>query len=183
MPDVVDLIMQDHREFERLFAQLENEPDKRPTVLPVLATLLTAHSRAEESDVYPAAAGAGGSDDVAHSQEEHVEADQILERLLACDPTGDEFADVLKELVDAVTHHLEEEEETVLPHMRESMSAEQLDSLGEAFLAARAEHLGESPESVTKAELQQQASNMDLSGTSGLSKDELQETLREEAGS
>lgn len=183
MPDVVDLIMQDHREFERLFAELENEPEKRPALLPVLATLLTAHSRAEESDVYPAAAGAGGSDDVAHSQEEHVEADQILERLVACDPTSSEFADVLAELVEAVTHHLQEEEETVLPHMRETMPADRLEALGEAFLSARAAHLGESPDSVTKAELQQQASNMDLSGTSGMSKDELQETLREEAGS
>ena len=51
--EVVDLIMQDHREVERLFDELKDNPDKRPNLLPVLTTLLTAHSRAEEAEVYP----------------------------------------------------------------------------------------------------------------------------------
>ncbi|MGH3462435.1 MAG: hemerythrin domain-containing protein, partial [Kribbellaceae bacterium] len=77
--DVVDLIMQDHREVERLFDQLESNPDKRPNLLPVLTTLLTAHSRAEETEVYPVARDeAGETEQVAHSQEEHLLADQLL---------------------------------------------------------------------------------------------------------
>ena len=39
--DVVDLIMQDHREVERLFEELKENPEKRPNLLPVLTTLLT----------------------------------------------------------------------------------------------------------------------------------------------
>ena len=53
MPDVVDLIMQDHREVERIFEELKSSPEKRKGLTPVLVTLLTAHSRAEESEVYP----------------------------------------------------------------------------------------------------------------------------------
>ena len=48
--DVVDLIMQDHREVERLFEELRTSPDKRPNLVPVLTALLTAHSRAEEAE-------------------------------------------------------------------------------------------------------------------------------------
>jgi hemerythrin superfamily protein len=73
--DVVELIMQDHREVERLFQELQNFPDKRPLLTPVLAALLVAHSRAEEAEVYPAAKDeAGDVEDVAHSQEEHTKA-------------------------------------------------------------------------------------------------------------
>jgi len=54
--NVVDLIMNDHRELERIFDELMTQPDKRPSLVPVMITLLTAHSRAEESQVYPAAA-------------------------------------------------------------------------------------------------------------------------------
>src|SRR3954447_4558111 len=139
MTDVVDLIVQDHRELQRLFAELRSEPAKRPTLAPVMSTLLFAHSRAEESEVYPRARAAGGQDDVEHSQEEHLAADRLAERLTSLDPESDEFAQVLEELVEAVTHHLEEEEESVLPHMRERLTADELDDLGERFLAARAE--------------------------------------------
>ena len=87
MPDVVDLIMQDHREVERIFAELKNHPENDSTWYPVLVTLLAAHSRAEESEVYPAARDeAGEAEDVEHSQEEHLLADQLLARLAATDP-------------------------------------------------------------------------------------------------
>lgn len=53
--DVVNLIMNDHREVERIFDTLRNEPDGRAGLVPVMSTLLTAHSRAEEAEFYPAA--------------------------------------------------------------------------------------------------------------------------------
>ncbi|MGC4111122.1 MAG: hemerythrin domain-containing protein [Nocardioides sp.] len=181
MPDVVDLIIQDHRELQRMFEVLKNEPSKRSALAPVMSTLLFAHSRAEESEVYPAARDSGGDEDVEHSQKEHLEADQLAEKVAGLDPESDEFGAALEELVHAVTHHLEEEEETVLPHMRERMDADQLQSLGERFLAARAEHLGEQPDDMTKAQLEQQARNIDLEGASQKSKDELEQALEDEA--
>jgi hypothetical protein len=179
--NVVDLIMNDHRELERIFDQLMTEPDKRPSLVPVMITLLTAHSRAEESEVYPAARDAGGSEDVEHSQKEHLEADRIAERLTSLDPESPEFSEVLEELIEGVTHHVEEEEETVLPHMRERMDAATLRELGERFLATRAEHLGDQPGDLTKDQLEQQAENIELSGASGKSKQELKDELEEQA--
>jgi hemerythrin superfamily protein len=181
LTDVVDLIVQDHRELQRMFEKLRSDPSTRKTLAPVMSTLLFAHSRAEESEVYPQARAAGGEDDVEHSQEEHVEADTLAERLTGLDPESAEFGDVLEKLVEAVTHHLEEEEESVLPHMRERMSAEDLEALGERFLAARNGHLGDQPDDITREQRLQQAANMDLEGRSGMSKDELESRLRAEA--
>ncbi len=179
--DVVDLIMQDHREFERLFEELRSSPEKRPSLVPVMLTLLTAHERAEEAEVYPRARANGGAEDVEHSQKEHLEADQLAADLAATDPNAEDFEEKLDKLAEAVIHHLEEEEETVLPGMRERMSSDELNRLGEAFLATRAEHLGEQPADITKDDLEQQAENIDLSGASRMSKDELKGTLEEKA--
>lgn len=177
MTDVVDLITQDHRELQRMFEELRSDPSKRQALAPVMSTLLFAHSRAEESEVYPRAKAAGGEDDVEHSQEEHLAADQLAERLTGLDPESEEFGEVLEKLIEAVTHHLEEEEEDVLPHLRERLSETELTELGERFLAARAEHLGDQPDDMTKSQLEQQASNIDLDGASSMSKAELKEEL------
>jgi len=180
--DVVQLIMNDHREFERLFAELKSSPERRAGLVPVLTTLLAAHSRAEEAEVYPVAATEGGNpDDVAHSQEEHIAADQLLARLAETDPDDAAFEEVLDELVEAITHHLEEEESTVLPHMRQSLSEQRLMELGQAFLSSRKEHLGDQPEDITKAELLQQASNAEITVSRGASKAQVATKLRREA--
>lgn len=182
LTNVVDLIMQDHREVERLFEELRTDPSKRPTLLPTLTTLLVAHSRAEEAEVYPAARDeAGAAEDVEHSQKEHLAAEQVLERLAAADPLSTEFDSTLQELVDAVTHHVEEEEKTVLPGMRQNLDEKRLADLGEAFLSSRREHLGEQPGEKTKEEMLQQADMAGIDGASGMSKDELKKALEKNA--
>lgn len=179
--DVVDLIMNDHRELEKVFDQLLEAPDTRPNLVPVMITMLAAHSRAEEADVYPAARDAGIDKDVEHSQKEHLEADQLALKLSETPFDAPGFEATLKELVEAVSHHLEEEESTVLPGLRENLSGDRLEALGEAFLATREEHLGETPADMTKAEMDQQAENAEIGGTSRLSKSELRETLEQKA--
>lgn len=179
--DVVDLILQDHRELERMFDELKQSPEKRRALAPVVTTLLFAHSRAEESQVYPAAREAGAREDVEHSQQEHLAADQLAAQLAEADPATPEFEELLTKLVDAVQHHLHEEEETVLPDMRELMSAKQLSELGDAFLAARKEHLGGQQPDITRQALQQQATNVGLDNTSRMSKGELAQELSKEA--
>ena len=182
MTDVVDMIMDDHREVERLFDRLKHEPESRALVLPAVTALLIAHSRAEESEVYPAARDeAGEADQVEHSQAEHVEAEQLLEQLAGMDPGDVGFETTLQELVDAVQHHVDEEESSVLPGLRERLSAERLAELGEAFAQQRAEHLGEAPGEATRDELLQQAANAGIEGASSMSKAELKSALEAKA--
>ncbi len=141
MADVVDLITQDHRELERLFRVLLDEPEKRAMTAPVMSTLLFAHSRAEEVEVYPFARDAGLGEDIEHSQKEHLVADLIAARLVVTDPTSAAFEQVLRELVETVQHHIDEEEGDVLPGMRSSMPSDDLERLAKRFLAARTDNL------------------------------------------
>ena len=180
MTDVVDLILQDHRELQRMFEELQSDPSKRRALAPVMSTLLFAHSRAEESEVYPGARAAGGEEDVEHSQEEHLLADKLLAKLADTDPASPEFDSALTELVEAVSHHVEEEESKVLPGLRR-LSADRRAELAEAFLASRAEHLGDQPGDIRKSELDQQAANIGLDGASAKSKDELAQELSSRA--
>jgi hemerythrin superfamily protein len=183
MSDVIDMITQDHRELERLFEQLKTQPEIRRATVPVMITLLTAHSRAEEAVVYPAAADAGGASDVEHSQKEHLTADQLAAELAAADPNSGDFATKLQELVDAVQHHVEEEEQTVLPGLRGRLDPQRLDELGTAFLDSRSQHLGQEPDDITKDEVQQQARNAGVDLPSDATKDEVQEALATNAES
>ncbi len=182
--DVVDLILNDHREVERMFDQLQSEPAARANLVPVLTTLLIAHSRAEEAEVYPAAKDeAGESEQVEHSQQEHLLADKLLQRLSATDPTSPAFEGVLRELIDAVTHHIEEEESTVLPGLRERLDPARLGELAEAFLSSRQDHLGDQPIDLRKDDLRKQAVNAGVPGAWEMSKAELETALAARAKS
>ncbi|GAA4615306.1 hypothetical protein GCM10023195_67410 [Actinoallomurus liliacearum] len=142
MADVVELITQDHRTLEELFDELQKDTERRPELLDKVAALLTAHSRAEEERVYPVVAkDAGERDEAEHGTEEHHEAEDMLERLRAMPPEGREFEERLKEFIDAVKHHVEEEESDILPALREAVSAERLQELGAAFAERRREEL------------------------------------------
>jgi len=118
---------------------------------------------------------------VSHSQQEHIEADQLLAKLAATDPASSDFDKVLQNLVDAVTHHVEEEETKVLPGMRSNLSDERRAELGDAFAASRKQHLGEQPGDMTRDQLSQQAKNADIPNTSNLGKDELKKTVEDHA--
>lgn len=181
--DVVDLITTDHREVERLFEILKTKPEQRLTALPVLSALLVAHSRAEEAEVYPVARDeAGATEQVAHSQEEHLEAEQLLEQLRTTDPDSKDFDTLLQQAMDSVNHHVEEEEESVLPVMREQLDDRRREELARVFAQSRAEHLGEAPGGARKEELAQQARNIGVSGSSSMGKEELREELQKKAG-
>jgi hypothetical protein len=67
------------------------------------------------------------------------------------------------------------------PDQPNNLSDRRRAEIGEALVASRKQHLGEQPGEMTREQLATQASNADISGTSGLSKDELQQKVQREA--
>lgn len=138
--DVVDLIMADHREFERLFRLLRNRDEDRTALLRELADLLVAHALAEESEVYPhlKVKAPEEREEIDHGVEEHGEGHQALARLQAvADVDSQEWEDALEELVEGVSHHIDEEERDVLNAAREEVAERTRLQLGEGFMRAR----------------------------------------------
>lgn len=113
MADVVDLIMADHRDVEQLFEILRNHPEQRLTAMPTLAALLVATRGPRKPRCIRSPGTRPERLTKWHSQEEHAQAEQLLERLQAASPASRDFDNVLTELIDAVTHHVEEEESQV----------------------------------------------------------------------
>ncbi|MEV0145818.1 MULTISPECIES: hemerythrin domain-containing protein [unclassified Nonomuraea] len=195
--DVITLITSDHREVEALFERLKKKQGDRRATVAELHALLTAHARAEEDRVYPGL-------DAHHGVEEHKETEVLLDALKRADPDGADFEETLDKLVESVTHHVQEEESTILPTLARTADARKLEQLGAAFLQRRKEELtaltgatgssssngskGGSRNSSkdggepTKAELYKQARKADVPGRSQMDKEELEQALRK-AGS
>ncbi|MFF7946468.1 hemerythrin domain-containing protein [Streptomyces griseorubiginosus] len=144
--DVVELILQDHRKMEDLFRLMRSVEADRAAALREFSDLLIAHALAEEEKVYPALKRYKKIDDdeVEHGEEEHEEGNKALLELLEVDEVGsEEWDEKLEELVQAVTHHADEEERTILNGARENVAMERREELGEAFLEERERHLKE----------------------------------------
>ncbi|HVK22325.1 MAG TPA: hemerythrin domain-containing protein [Actinokineospora sp.] len=142
--DVIELILADHRRFEDFFRDLRDRTNDRAKVLAELSTLLVAHAEAEEAKVYPALRRFKGvtDDEVEHGAEEHAEGHQELLSLLEIDDTeSDAWEEQLGKLVEAVAHHLDEEERTILNDARDSVPDERKAELGGDFSKARAERV------------------------------------------
>lgn len=177
--NVVDLILSDHRELKHLFQEAQANPTARSTIVPTMVNLLTAHSRAEEAEVYPVAVEAG-IESVQHSQQEHLEADELAAAVAAADPMSPGFDEKLQKLIDGVLHHMKEEETDVLPAIADSFPPDRLAELAERFAAARERHLGAMPADITRSELAQQARNAGVE-VGDRSKKELKDALKSAA--
>lgn len=189
--DAVTLIMNDHRVMEELFERMRTQKNKRPALVKECIARLSAHSWAEEERVYPAIVRADPPEQgkVYHGVEEHHEAEQLMHRLEETDPKSPRFEAVLAELVAAVMHHVEEEENEILPALAESVDQATLMQLGTDFenrrLAVLAEHgigaggadTGQTGE-LSRDELYEQAKRAKVPGRSSMTKEELAEAVR-----
>jgi len=141
--DVLDLITDDHRLFERLLAQLRDTTQDRDAVRRAFADVLIAHGEAEEELVYPVLrkkAAEVGEHEVEHGHEEHAEGNQALLRVLELKGTDTQaFSDAVEELSNLVAHHIAEEEISIISPSRESVSERVRADLGAKWAARRNE--------------------------------------------
>ena len=145
MPDdVIAILEHDHREVEEMFAELEalrgdtseDAKSRRKDLVEQVTIELVRHSVAEEVLVYPQVADKISEDEAKHAREEHAEAEETLARLEKLDPDDAAFDDELATLMQEIRHHIEEEEGEMFAHMRQTIDAEELRTLGarvEAF--------------------------------------------------
>ncbi|HZW42239.1 MAG TPA: hemerythrin domain-containing protein [Agromyces sp.] len=129
MPNIVDLLKQDHRGVKDLFAKFENTQES--SIADEICEELELHTAAEEQFVYPALReGVSGGDALADKAEhEHAEAKQLIGRIKRTS-AAEHLSEVVSELEQAIEHHVEEEESTVFPKMQSELGATEMDTLG-----------------------------------------------------
>src|SRR3954470_14564429 len=137
-PDVIEILEQDHREVEEMFAELESlrgasteeAKSRRKDLADQVTIELVRHSVAEEVLVYPQVEDKVSAEEAEHAREEHAEAEETLHRLEKLDADDPAFDDELATLMAEIRHHIEEEEGQIFTHMRTAMDADELRSLG-----------------------------------------------------
>jgi hypothetical protein len=142
--DVIEILEQDHREFEEMFAELESlrgasteeAKSRRKAVTEQVTIELVRHSVAEEVLVYPKVEDKVSAEEAEHARKEHAEAEETLQRLEKLDADDPAFDDELATLMAEIRHHVEEEEAEMFAHMRQVIDVDELRALGgrvEAF--------------------------------------------------
>jgi len=144
MSGVVTLIKEDHQKLESVFKKLEKaEPPEVPDLLRQVQEMLVPHSKAEEQVVYPAIKSMvpDESSDVDDGLEEHHHVEETLDQLLASDPGAPGVDGLIAAMIGEVRHHIEEEEQQILPAFAKAATNQQLSDLGEQFTAAKEQAL------------------------------------------
>jgi hemerythrin superfamily protein len=141
-PDLIDILVTDHREVETLFAELETgagEPEHRRDLVDVAIAELVRHSVAEEMYLYPTARKVLPDGDRMADQEihEHAEAERIMTELDGLDATHPAFDPTLARLMTAIRDHVRDEESDLFPRLRQVCTPEDLHDLGRRVAAAK----------------------------------------------
>lgn len=138
--DVVELILEDHRLFEALLRELRDSTADRESARELLATVLIAHGEAEETKVYPKLQRKDAITDheAEHGEEEHAEGNEALLAVLELkDTSSADFDEAVEKLATALTHHLGEEEQTILNPARTEVSEKLRLELGAEWATMR----------------------------------------------
>jgi hemerythrin superfamily protein len=131
--DLFQLIKQDHQKVKRLFERLAEADSGSPSQTRIFAELkreLELHATVEEKYFYPALQQfAEARDLIEEALEEHADIRATLEELDQGDKEDDAWADELSELQQDVVHHVEEEENSILPLAAELLDAAQVEAI------------------------------------------------------
>lgn len=132
--NVIDLLSSDHAEVDELFRryQLSEKPETIEEITRQIVHDLSVHAAVEEQFVYPLirAKVADGSDLADEAIDEHQEAKRLLADLEKQDAGSAEHRATMERLIEAIRHHVEEEEGEVFPELRSNVEESTLDKLG-----------------------------------------------------
>jgi hemerythrin superfamily protein len=138
--NVLEILKQDHQKVKGLFQEVTRTTDqaKRKELFDKIDTELEIHAHVEETVFYPAIEEHEEFKDmVAEALQEHQEAKTLLEELEELGAEDHDFGSKLQELIEAVEHHIKEEEGEMFPKIREVFDEDELEQLGQELESAK----------------------------------------------
>lgn len=140
--EITELLINDHREVDELFRRvnLSDRADSIDALTKQIVHELSVHAALEEQFVYPfLRLRVGGGRTLAdHAIEEHSEAKRLLADLEKLDAGSSDHAKALDQLIDSVRHHVEEEENELLPLLRDAVREDVRNVIGVIAAGAKA---------------------------------------------
>lgn len=140
--DIINLILQDHKPLKELIKIMKDDeatPAERKQAFKKFAPLLVRHAKPEEQTWYVAMKKDDDTrEEGLEGDVEHGLADQMAEEAKRTEDE-DLLLARIKVLAELVEHHIEEEEEEMLPDYRENSELEERIEWGFAYLEAQTE--------------------------------------------
>lgn len=135
--NIQELIRMDHTKVNTLFAQVQStdDPQKLQEYFGQIYKDLSAHSEAEEQIVYPAVRSYYEKTDDLYK--EQAEMKQLLERIKSISPSSPNFKDEVKQLMNAVMHHVQQEESEMFRKINDNFSEQQQEQMATEFKTAK----------------------------------------------
>lgn len=137
MPNPVDIIKEDHRKVEGLFADFKGcdkaDHDTRRDIANQIIKELAVHAKMEEKYFYPDLKEAMGDDKAKPVEDaiaEHHAARVLLMELKLMPVDADQFDSRMHVLEETIMHHVEEEESKLLPFAEETINADEMERVG-----------------------------------------------------
>ncbi len=132
--DLLEVLVEEHRTVERLFAVFETTADRarRRNTLATMLAELQRHGETEERYLYPATREylSAGVDLAGHELRELAEVDALAERVRRLDDADPEFEPLVDALMTGIRHHVQEQETELFPRLRAACVPETLRQLG-----------------------------------------------------
>lgn len=150
MPDVCDLILDDHETFRRRFGELDalrrSGDDARAALLwASIADLLEVHASSEESLFYPRllAVGTAGEDETADAVTDHNEIRDAIRRASTETAGSPGWWDAVTAAREANSSHMAEEERGAIPDFRVRAPDGEREDIGLRWLRFETDHAGQ----------------------------------------
>ena len=188
--DALQVLKADHEVVRDLFSEFkkakENDETSRLGDLQrKIFSELEVHTAIEEEVFYPEAKQVGEEAEelIAEGIEEHHVVKVLMGEIEQLEPSDEAFVAKMTVLIENVEHHAEEEEEELFPKLRKVFGDNRLEAMGDKLQAAKQRHGAPPvPESaglkeLTRDELYEEASKLDIPGRSDMTKEQLAEAI------
>ena len=144
--NVFAVLKKDHQAVSEIMRKLQQTGDRskkaREELFTRLRTELEAHARGEEEVFYACLEEFDETRDlVAEAREEHEEMKRFLDELAEMSTDDEEWKGKLELLMEAVDHHVQEEEGEMFQAAKEVLGREQIETLAEEFSEAKKQAL------------------------------------------
>jgi len=141
--DAIALLKGDHREVEQLFKRFERAGSgahrAKGQLVASMIEALSRHAEIEELVFYPAVREQmpRSEPDVLEALEEHHLVKVVLRELESLDPSAERFDAKVTVMMEAVRHHVKEEENDLFPKVRSRIDRRELVDMGDALRRAK----------------------------------------------
>nr|WP_019873764.1 hemerythrin domain-containing protein [Sporichthya polymorpha] len=139
--DAIVVLREEHKEIKRLFRRFEKaeKPAEKQKIVGQILEMLAVHTYIENEGLYPKVREMVPDieSDILESYEEHHVADLLCAELAEMSPDDERYSAKVTVLIESVEHHIDEEESSWFPDVREALGRKQLQEIGAEMIELR----------------------------------------------